>query len=62
MKLKLYARKCLIKIKAGSNEEIEAQKKTSGMQKTGSKIADINPTLLEITLNLNALNIPVKRQ
>lgn len=32
------------------------------MQKTKSKITDIDPTISITTLNINALNNPIKRQ
>lgn len=32
------------------------------MQKTNSKMADINPMLPVITLNITTLNTPIKRQ
>lgn len=33
-----------------------------GIQKTSSQMANINPNVLIITLNVNGLNIPIKRQ
>lgn len=33
-----------------------------GIQKTNSQMANINPNILIITLNVNGLNIPIKRQ
>lgn len=35
---------------------------TEDIQKISSKISDINPTSSVITVNLNELNIPTKRQ
>lgn len=33
-----------------------------GLQKPNSQMANINPDILVITLNVNGLNIPIKRQ
>ena len=33
-----------------------------GLQKTNNQMANINPDVLIITLNVNGLNIPIKRQ
>lgn len=43
-------------------KEETRNKKIYEIQKTKSKISDINPTILILTLNMNGLNDPIRMQ
>lgn len=48
--------------KKGSNGGIGEQKRHNYIKRTNGKMADVNYTLSEITLNLSELNRTMKRQ
>ena len=60
-KLKCYFRKYSFRVKESSEREKEEQNRHKA-QKTKSKMADVNSTISIITLNVNGLNNPIKRQ
>lgn len=54
--------KCLIKTTKGKKREKDKNKKNKGnKQKPVMNMADINPIISIITLNINGLNAPTER-
>lgn len=59
--LKWYTRKYSLYVKESNKEGTEEQKKTWDLEKTKNKMADVNPAISMVILNVNGINFLIKR-